>query len=77
MRGVGRENCWTLVVRRIAMHAKAIAINRVESRIGIPSLVKMNAVDCRIQKFGNPLGVVAQSVVGGVRDHAVHGFIVG
>jgi hypothetical protein len=59
------------VVRRIAAHRVATAVQRIEARVGVPRLVEMNAIDAGAEQLLHATGVVAQAVVGRVGDHRV------
>ena len=55
------------------MHRMPVAIQRIEARVRVPGLVEMDAIDARVEQFLHAFRVVAKAVVGGVRDHRVHG----
>jgi hypothetical protein len=57
------------VVLGIAVHREAVAIDRVEARVRVPGLVEVDAVDARVEQLLDAPRVVAEAVVGGVRDN--------
>src|SRR3974377_487067 len=70
-----RKNGWAMLrmLSRIASHSEAVLVKRIEARVGEPCFVKMDAVHTLIQKFLYFYGVVAQPVVGTIRDNGVNG----
>ena len=52
--------------------AMPIAIERIEARVRVPGFVEVNAIDARVEQLLDAARVVAQAVVGGVRDHRMH-----
>ena len=71
VRRVRREDRRALVVLRVAPHAEPVAVDRVEPRVAVPGLVPVDAVDRRVEQLLDGARVVAEPVVGRVRDHAV------
>ena len=59
------------VVLRIAVHRVAVAVERIEARVGVPGLVEVDPVDARVEQLLDAPRVVAEPVVGGVGDDRV------
>lgn len=62
----------SVVLCRVAAHGMAASVHGVEAGVGIPGLVKMDAIDTLVQQAMHSLGVVAQAVVRAVGHHSVH-----
>ena len=59
---------WSL---RVAVHRVAVAVERIEARVGVPGLVEVNPIDARIEQLLDAPRVVAEPVVGGVGDDRI------
>ena len=57
----------------IAGHRVPVAVERVEAAVREPGLVEVHAVETPAEQLRGAPGVVAEPVVGGVRDHGVRG----
>src|SRR5262245_54886990 len=68
-----RKDRGTLVVLGVTVHGVTIPVKRIETRIGVPGFVEMDAIHARIQQLLHTLRVVAEAVVGGIGDDRVDG----
>src|SRR6187549_3202773 len=70
---MGGEYRWTVlgVHGWIAAHGQAVAVQRIETRIAIPGLVQVDAIDALCEALFHLRRVVTHAVVGAVGEHAV------
>src|SRR4026208_282997 len=73
VRRVRREDRRTFVILRFAVHCVSFAIERIEARVGIPRFVEVDGIDARVEQLLDAAGVIAQAVIGRVRDDRVYG----
>lgn len=66
-----------IMIRRIAAHGITVAVERVETRVGVPGFIKVNIINAFRQQILRLFRVVAHAVVGTVGNHGVNRFRIG
>jgi hypothetical protein len=75
--GLRREDGRVPRCRRPVVHGITIAVQRVKARVREPGLVEVNSGDALAQELDHPIGAIAQTVIGRVRDDCVHRRLLG
>src|SRR5271166_4957092 len=57
----------------LATHGETVPVDRIEPSIGEPSLIEMQPVDGLPEKLFHPPDIIAEAVIGRVRNDSVHG----
>ena len=75
MRGLNRENSRHILYFSTYSHRESFRINRMELRICIPCLIKMDARHAVFQGIDDFAGIVAETVIRAVGHHRVGGLL--
>ena len=73
VRRVRRRDRRVVLRAATAVHAVAALVDRIEARVRVPGLVVVDTIDALREHPRGVLDVVAEPVVGGIREHRDHG----
>ena len=75
--GMRGEDRGTGMCRGIPPHGIVVLVHGIEARIPVPGFVEMNSIAGLFEQGLGAHCIVTKPVIGAVRQHCVHGFLIG